>query len=109
MNNFIEIEIFQHVTCNIQQTKLGGAFSPRDNTLRVDLGARRVHVGRLEEAPGDAGRPLYLPHPVGAAGPGQHTVAVPVARLVAPVTPALSKSGVMICLPIRKVPRCSVF
>ena len=77
--------------------------------MRVDLGARRVHVGRLEEAPGDPGRPLYLPHPVGAAGPGQHAVAVPVARLVAPVAPALSV-GRMICLSIRtldcqRVPR----
>ena len=77
--------------------------------MRVDLGARRVHVGRLEEAPGDPGRPLYLPHPVGAAGPGQHAVAVPVARLVAPVAPALPV-GLMICLSIRtldcqRVPR----
>ena len=64
--------------------------------MRVDLGARRVHVGRLEEAPGDPGRPLYLAHPVVAAG-GQHAVAVPMTGLVATVTPALSQSGVMIC------------
>ena len=90
--------MFVHVIS--KQPQFGGAFFPRDNTLRVDLGARRVHVGRLEEAPGDAGRPLYLPHPVGAAGPGQHAVAVPVARLVAPVAPALPV-GRMICLSIR--------
>ena len=71
--------------------------------MRVDLGARRVHVGRLEEAPGDPGRPLYLAHPVVAAR-GQHAVAVPVAGLVAPVAPTVSQSGVMICLPIRTVP-----
>ena len=56
-------------------------------TLRIDLGARRVHVGRLEEAPGDPGGPLNLPHPVLAALAGQGAVAVPVAGLVAPVAP----------------------
>ena len=63
----------------------------------IDLGARRVHVGGLEEAPGDPCGSLYFAHPVVSA---QLTVAVPMAGLMASVAPNAAFKFI-VCLSIR--------